>query len=594
MTVIPELRECRTCEQKITFHTGYRFEFGKGVYNSVAAYLNTFTTQDDAAPHAIIYESDNRLGEEEYRLDIDEDIHITSKGEKGAFRATSSLKQLMRQKTVFRQRIHDYPDIPNRGLMLDISRGKVPKLETLYQLADILSDLKYNQLQLYMDAPVFEYQHYEAYCTDVISVQELKRFQQYCASRFIELVPNQNSFGHMSNWLKHSELAPLGITPDDGSRPNTLNPLDERAVDFVDSLYSDLLPLHESDKVNIGMDETFSLGMGQTREACRTYGAETVYVEYLNKLISIANTKYHKTPMFWDDMVIEKEKAFDKVDPESIVMVWGYEAEWPYAGRCAFLKEKGRRFYTCPSTATFGSITGRFDNMIYNVESAAKACIAYGGEGLLMTEWGDGGHPQFLVMSFIPLIFAACCSWNYNPGREATPKAHLAYDKSQDIIRHCEAYADEFLFGAKGIGRLLHKMANYYLVENHNKWSGTYTLSEACALAAGKESYLDLSTASMIEQYMLAIKKELVQYAETVPYLDDIKCNCDMVILFARFIQYKRNGENNELNSALREEMIEVKERFLTLWCRNNRTAGSELFVGVLERLIGSLAEEQL
>ena len=35
--------------------------------------------------------------------------------------------------------------------MLDVSRGKVPTLETLYTLADTLAAYKYNQLQLYTE-----------------------------------------------------------------------------------------------------------------------------------------------------------------------------------------------------------------------------------------------------------------------------------------------------------------------------------------------------------------------------------------------------------------------------------------------------------
>lgn len=114
--------------------------------------------------------------------------------------------------------------------------------------------------------------------------------------------------------------------------------------------------------------------------------------------------------MFFDDVVIENEEALDKVSKNSIIMVLGYEMEWSYPGRCELLHKKKRRFYVCPSTCTFGSITGRFENMVFNVESAVKNCIMYGGEGMMLTEWGDGGHPQSMAMSIIPLIFASCCS----------------------------------------------------------------------------------------------------------------------------------------------------------------------------------------
>ena len=40
--------------------------------------------------------------------------------------------------------IEDFPDLAVRGLMLDISRNKVPTKETLLDVAQLLADLKYN------------------------------------------------------------------------------------------------------------------------------------------------------------------------------------------------------------------------------------------------------------------------------------------------------------------------------------------------------------------------------------------------------------------------------------------------------------------
>ena len=48
-------------------------------------------------------------------------------------------------------KITDWPDYPQRGVMLDISRDKVPSMETLYQLIDLLASWKINQLQLYTE-----------------------------------------------------------------------------------------------------------------------------------------------------------------------------------------------------------------------------------------------------------------------------------------------------------------------------------------------------------------------------------------------------------------------------------------------------------
>ena len=47
--------------------------------------------------------------------------------------------------------IEDWPDFKVRGFYYDITRGKVPTLETLKNLVDTLAFYKINQFQLYIE-----------------------------------------------------------------------------------------------------------------------------------------------------------------------------------------------------------------------------------------------------------------------------------------------------------------------------------------------------------------------------------------------------------------------------------------------------------
>ena len=111
----------------------------------------------------VSYVSDNTYKEEEYQIVIDEKgITITHLGDCGAFRALTSLKQLIKNtngKLPYCE-IRDYPDYENRGFMLDISRGKVPKLEGITRWIDLIADLKYNEFQLYIEHFVVKYKHF--------------------------------------------------------------------------------------------------------------------------------------------------------------------------------------------------------------------------------------------------------------------------------------------------------------------------------------------------------------------------------------------------------------------------------------------------
>lgn len=586
MEIIPQLQKQEKFDKIITFDKEYGYLPINEEFKSVTDYISEFLSYSENAKKKIIFEVDESLKKEEYVLDVDEDITIISSSAEGAFRAASTLKQLAWDGECEKQRIHDWPMIKERGIMLDISRGKVPYTKSILDLIDMMADLKYNQLQLYLENIVFEYEHFPEYWKDMMPItkQELEEIQNHCKEKFIELVPNQNGFGHMGEWLKKDELKHLGITRDDGGNTTTLNPLKKESLELVDTIYSDLLPHFESEFLNVGMDEPFELGQGETREACEKEGKGRVYLDYLNKIIELSNKKYNKMPMFWDDIVFDHPELIKDINPECILMDWGYEEEFPFMERCRYLKEHGLKFYTCPGTSTWASFTGRFENMIYNIEAAAKACIVHDGEGMLLTDWGNGGHPQFLVMSYLPYIYGACCSWNYKVPRKLDTFTHTPYCKmSNKIIGYCIDYANKFLFDDNKVGGILRKMANFYVLENNSIWDSTYLWCDADIVLNGRTAVMDAPTCRQIASHMENVKNEFLELSRETPYFDEILCNCNMVILFARFIAHKVSGEND---ASLKDELNILKNEFLRLWEKENRIVGSEIFAGRVEKMI--------
>src|SRR5207342_333696 len=115
----------------------------------------------------------------------------------------------------------DWPDFAVRGVMLDISRDKVPTMATLYEMVNLFASLKINQLQLYTEHTFAYSQHEEVWRNaSPMTAEEIQFLDQYCKQRFIELVPNQNSFGHMERWLKHEKYRHLAESPDGSVWPD--------------------------------------------------------------------------------------------------------------------------------------------------------------------------------------------------------------------------------------------------------------------------------------------------------------------------------------------------------------------------------------
>ena len=140
-----------------------------------------------------------------YRLRIaDDGIDLVAGDAAGAFYGVMTLVQMLRQceGDLPAGEISDSPDFPSRGVMLDISRSKVPTLETLFSLVDLFSGWKINHLELYTEHTFAYENHSEVWAqASPMTGEDILRLDAYCRERFVELVPNQNSFGHMHHWL---------------------------------------------------------------------------------------------------------------------------------------------------------------------------------------------------------------------------------------------------------------------------------------------------------------------------------------------------------------------------------------------------------
>ena len=301
-----------------------------------------------------------------------------------------------------------------RSYMLDISRDKVPTMGTLKQLVEILEKFNYNQLQLYTEH-TFAYSKHEAVWKDAspMTAQEVRELDLFCAMHGIDLVPNQNSFGHLERWLVKPEYNHLAELPHGGAPlpwggfkkdPTTLCPTDPASLEFLAGLYDELLPNFESRLFNIGCDETFDLlGEGRSAAAVKEKGEGRVYLEFLLKVAELVR-KRGKRPMFWGDVILRHPELVPELPKDLIALDWGYEGTHPFMDEAAKFAAAGLDFYVCPGTSSWNSLAGRVENMRENMIAAERAGHLHGAKGFMVTDWGDGGHWQPLAASLPGLI----------------------------------------------------------------------------------------------------------------------------------------------------------------------------------------------
>jgi hypothetical protein len=115
--------------------------------------------------------------------------------------------------------------------------------------------------------------------------------------------------------------------------------------------------------------------------------------------------------MFWGDIILHHPELIKKLPRGVIALNWGYEAEHPFDQEAATFAKSKVPFYVCPGTSTWMTLIGRHDNGFANLLLGAKAGRKHGARGYLNTDWGDGGHPQPLAVSYAPFLLGAAASW---------------------------------------------------------------------------------------------------------------------------------------------------------------------------------------
>ncbi|HEY3298052.1 MAG TPA: family 20 glycosylhydrolase, partial [Armatimonadota bacterium] len=326
--------------------------------------------------------------------------------------------------------------------------------ETLYHMVDLFSEWKMNQIQLYTEHTFAYLAHPTVWKTaSPMTGEEIMALDAYCRSKFIELVPNQNSFGHMGRWLEHEKYtsmaeAPKGCDTEWGFRAAfSLCPVDKRSIPFLRGLFDELLPHFTSSMFNAGCDETIDLGCGRSKKACEERGKGRVYLEFVQQIQRMVEER-EKTMQFWGDIIVKHPELIPELPANMIALEWGYEYDHPFAEHGALFQESGVPFYVSPGTSTWNTLSGKTDNAVENIANAAKNGLKNGSIGLLNTDWGDNGHWQPLSVSYLGFLAGAMASWN----AAADLKGRIA----QSLSLH--AFGDS----TGAAGQAFHDLGNLY------------------------------------------------------------------------------------------------------------------------------------
>jgi hexosaminidase len=503
----------------------------------------------------------------------------------GMYYGVCTLRQLVEQQgtTLPCLFIDDSPDYPARGVMLDCSRDKVPTMDTLYDLIDMLASFKVNQVELYIEHTFAYSQHREVWeHASPFTGEEILALDAFCRERHIDLVPNQNSLGHVERWLKFPRYNGLAESPE-GFQTNwgnmewrpasTLDPLDPGSLELMRGLYSEFLPHFTSKLFNVGCDEPWELGQGKSKAEVEKRGGR-VYLDFLLKLHRVVSD-HGRQMQFWGDIIIHHPDLIPELPKDSFAMEWGYEADHDFDGHGKLFAQSGIPYYVCPGTSSWLTLVGRTDNTVGNIINAAENGLKHGAVGLLNTDWGDWGHWQPLPSSYVGFAYGAAVSWNVAANRDIDLPAVL----------------DAFVFNDKAgiMGKLMVDLGNVYQIIGYSRNSQILNLSlyrtedEINALRERVKAITDLDgnlspeaareSIYRIDEIMHSIEQQDMQRPDAGLIVDEIIQATDLLKHGGHWLLTVL-GDAQKSPAELEAELDSLVKRQRANWLARNRPGG--------------------
>jgi hexosaminidase len=358
----------------------------------------------------------------------DSGVLVAGRTAQGLFYGVQTLRQLLRPEgpggktlAIPALVIRDWPSMEWRGVSDDISRGPVPTLDYLKMQIRTLAEYKINLLGFNMEH-VFDFQTQALVSPKeaALTPAEIKELVEYASKYYITLLPEQQAFGHLHQFLKYEIYSDLAETP----HGHVLTPTNPKTYDFIRQVYGEVVPLFPGPFFHIGSDETFELGLGQTKALAAQQGLGRVYLEHLQKVFEIMQP-YHKQLMFWGDIAVKYPELLTILPKDMIAVPWDYDPKPSYENIITPYTSAGLRVVVAPGAGNWGVIWPNLESAFVNIRNFVRDGQKHQAIGALNTTWNDDGE-SLVDMAWPGLVFGAAASWQ--PSESSIDDFKSSYD----------------------------------------------------------------------------------------------------------------------------------------------------------------------
>lgn len=280
---------------------------------------------------------------------------------------------------------------PVRGFHLDL-RIQVMKMTAIKKLVLKLKQGGINTL-------IIEYEATYPYTSHPIITNryaytkaEIKDLVAYCNQLGVDLIPLQQSFGHVEYILRHNRYS--GQREDQKDLSQVCPSQEELNKKLFTDLFTELAAAHTSKYIHIGGDETHLLGHCPICKArVEKDGIAKLYGEHIKLMCDIV-IKLGKIPVLWADIALKYPDALQYLPKQVIFVDWNYGWGMDRFGDHEKLMKSGFEIW---GAASLRSSPDNYNLTLWqkhveNIRDFLPAAHRLGYKGMIMTSWSTSGE----------------------------------------------------------------------------------------------------------------------------------------------------------------------------------------------------------
>ncbi|HTK21365.1 MAG TPA: beta-N-acetylhexosaminidase [Mucilaginibacter sp.] len=277
-----------------------------------------------------------------------------------------------------------------RGFHLDL-RIQVMPMPALRAFAKKLSDNGINTLIMEWEGTYPFEKHPLIPNRFAYTKSEIVDFIKFCNGLGIDVIPLQQSFGHVEYILRNEKYKDLREDQKDYSQVCPLQTKQDSIL-FSD-LYAELASAHTSKYIHIGGDETYLLGHdARCKAKAEKEGKSKLYIDYIRMLCNIV-IKMGKKPVLWADIALKYPEAINLLPKGTILIDWNYGWDMNNFGEHQKLVASGYEIWGAPAIRSNPDnyYLTQWEKHFKNIRDFIPVCRKLKYNGIVMTSWSTSG-----------------------------------------------------------------------------------------------------------------------------------------------------------------------------------------------------------